>query len=204
MLKSKNIINIFILLIIVFVILLNMTFPLFYEKEVTLYSDIFNVDKYSVYAIIKAESNFNKNAISEKNAKGLMQLLDQTAEEIFDELNVSEEYRDLYNPESNIMAGTYYFSRLLELFDNNEEKAIAAYNSGMGNVREWINREGEFRDNILFEETSNYLTKVETYKFVYHTLYETLKLGFLTLPDIFVNLYLLIRNFIKYFRRLFV
>lgn len=198
--RNYNIFKILMVLIIILIVFLNFNYPLFYNEEVELYSEIFQVDKYLIYSIIKAESNFDKNATSEKNAKGLMQLLDSTAEEIFIELKVSDEYRDLYNPESNIMAGTYYISKLLDNYGD-YDKAVAAYNSGIGNVNQWNMAEGDFRDNILFKETENYLNKVERFHKTYKFLYKTLSLSFLTLPDIFVKFKVFIQKIFRIVRR---
>lgn len=193
--------KILLIIIVLIVMFLNFSYPQFYKEEVERYSSIFNVDKYLIFAIVKTESNFDKNATSEKNAKGLMQILDSTGEEIFNELRVADKYRDLYIPETNIMAGTYYISNLLKIYGS-YEKAIAAYNSGMGNVNQWIEKDGEFRENILFNETQNYLNRVEKYHMVYKLLYENFSLEFLLLPDIFVNFKVYIQNIFRYIRRL--
>ncbi len=200
---TKKFISLFVILLLGLVLVLNLTFPMFYKEEVELYADIFSVDKYLIYSIMKAESNFDKDATSNKGAKGLMQLLDSTSEEIFDDLNVSRDYRNLYLPESNIMAGTYYISRLLDKYDGNLQKAIAAYNSGMSNVESWENgHKNTFKENIEFKETSNYLNKVEVYHFAYKFLYEKMNLSFVLLPDFFVSIKLALINFLRSFRRM--
>lgn len=201
---NKTRLIVFILtLFLLFILSMNLSYPIFYSQEVELYSDIFGVDKFLVYSVIKAESNFDKNARSGKDAIGLMQVIESTSVEIFDKLNVSEENRNLYNPEVNIMAGTYYLSKLLELYNNDLEKVIAAYNSGMGNVNSWTDGEEEsFRDNIKFDETSKYLKKVEKNYKVYKILYEDLNLEWTSLPNIFINIRLFLRDIFRTFRRL--
>ena len=80
-------------------IILEKIYPIKYEEQVEKYSKEFGVDRLYVYAIIKAESNFNEEANSKSGAKGLMQLMDATAEDIAKELqmNTQENY-DLYHP----------------------------------------------------------------------------------------------------------
>ncbi len=82
---------------------------------------IFSVDPALIKAIIKAESNFDKRAVSYDGAKGLMQLMPLTAKE----MNVS----DPMDPEENIMGGVKYPSILLREFKD-ISLAIAAYNAG--------------------------------------------------------------------------
>ncbi len=79
-----------------------------------------------VMAVIAAESAFNPSALSAKGAIGLMQLLPETA------LDLGIE--DPWDPESNIRGGTRYLRQMLDLFGDNVELALAAYNAGPGAV----------------------------------------------------------------------
>lgn len=81
----------------------------------------FHVAPSLIKAIIKAESDFDHKAVSAKGAKGLMQLMPDTAGAM--------EVQDPYDPEENIFGGTRYFSRMLARFKN-LKKALAAYNAG--------------------------------------------------------------------------
>lgn len=203
--KSHSLVRylkIFLLLLLLFIIFLNFSYPLFYKNYVNLYSDIFEIDPYLVFSTIKAESNFDKNATSDKNAKGLMQILDETANEIFEKLKVSEEYRDLYDPEVNIMVGTYYLSELLERYDGDISKTIAAYNSGMSNVDRWSKDKEDFRDEIDFKETENYIKKVEKNYKAYNFFYGKLKLGWLAFPTFMVKVKLFFRKIVRNIKRL--
>jgi len=82
----------------------------------------FKVDPSLIKAVIKAESDFDHRAVSQKGAKGLMQLMPQTS----DAMEVSNPF----NPEENIFGGTHYLSLLLERFKNDKNLALAAYNAG--------------------------------------------------------------------------
>lgn len=144
-------------------IILKIYYQVKYEDIINRYSEEYDVDKYLVLAIIKNESNFNKNSTSNKDAKGLMQLLDSTAKELAKELEIKDEI-NLFDEEINIRIGTYYISKLLKYY-NNLYLAISAYNAGMGNVNRWIEddiikNDGSNIENIPYKETENYLRKV--------------------------------------------
>lgn len=82
----------------------------------------YEIDFALVKAMIRAESGFNPNAISRKGAKGLMQLMPETALR----MNVS----NIFNPKENIEGGVRYLKYLLSLFNNDVRLSLAAYNAG--------------------------------------------------------------------------
>ena len=157
-------------------IIMKKIYPLKYSEYVEKYSKEYDIDPYMVYAIIKAESNFNENAKSASNAVGLMQIMEATAIETANkmDLNVTEE--DLFNPELNINIGLKYFSNLVNKYNDNYYLAIIAYNAGIGNVDKWIT-DGTIKEdasdieNVPFKETNNYVRKIlrdyEIYKDLY-------------------------------------
>ena len=177
---------IILILIIVFIVnnidfkklksdIFKMIYPTEYSTYVEKYSAKYDVDKYLIYAIIKAESNFDENAVSNRGAKGLMQLMYSTAEEVASklELNVTEE--NIMDPDININLGTKYISILLQKYDD-IGLALCAYNAGSGNVDKWIEdgvlqKDGSDIENIPFAETNNYVRKIlRDYK-IYKELY---------------------------------
>lgn len=81
----------------------------------------YQVDSALLHAVISAESGYNSVAVSNKGAAGLMQLMPETARR-YGVMNSLD-------PEQNIRGGTKYLSDLLQLFDNNLELAVAAYNA---------------------------------------------------------------------------
>ena len=105
-----------------------------YSEYVEKYAEENEVDPLLIYAIIKAESNFDDDAVSNKGAMGLMQLMDNTAKEVAtNELMEYTSNETLYNPEKNIQIGVKYYANLKEIFGN-DMIALAAYNAGMGTV----------------------------------------------------------------------
>jgi hypothetical protein len=107
-------------------------------------SDRFDVPERLVRAVIRAESDFDPDAVSHAGAKGLMQLMPETA----NDLGVT----DPFDPRQNIMGGTRYLRMLLDRYDGDRELALAAYNWGMGNL--------ERNPDPLPDETVNYVRKI--------------------------------------------
>jgi len=89
----------------------------------------YNVDAELIASIIAAESNFDPKAISRRNARGLMQLLPQTAARLG--------VRNIFDPAENIDAGTHYLSDLLTLYKNDLALTLAAYNAGPLRVQQY-------------------------------------------------------------------
>ena len=146
-------------------IVMKRIYPLKYSEYVEKYAEEYNIDKYLVYAIIKEESNFEENAKSTSNAVGLMQIMQPTALETANKIELDIAEGDLFNPELNIRLGLKYFTSLLEKYKNNYNLAIVAYNAGIGNVDKWI-KEGTIKEdgsnieNVPFKETNNYVRKI--------------------------------------------
>lgn len=157
-------------------ILMKKLYPIKYSEYVEKYAREYNIDKYMVYAIIKAESNFDEKAKSESNAIGLMQIMETTAIETASKMELEITEEDLFNPEINIKIGLNYFAYLVEQYNNNYALAIVAYNAGIGNVDKWIENgtikpDGTDIENVPFKETNNYVRKIlRDYK-IYKELY---------------------------------
>ena len=159
-------------------IILQKIYPKKYSEYVEKYAQEFNVDPLLIFSMIKAESNFKEKAKSSSGAKGLMQLMEATANEIADKIDeplVEEE--SLLEPEKNILIGTKYYSELLKNFDGNMLLAITAYNAGMGNVNQWIRdgiikADGSDIENIPYKETNMYVRKIINNYRMYQIIYE--------------------------------
>lgn len=154
-------------------------YSLKYQNYVVYYAKEYGVDPYLVFAVIKVESNFKSNAISSKNAIGLMQILPETGEWIAKKIGIKNYSNNmLFEPKYNIQMGTWYLSYLLKNFNGNMQLAIAAYNGGSGNVDAWLkdkkfSKDGKQLHAVPFPETNRYIKKVlavyQMYKFIYET-----------------------------------
>lgn len=158
-------------------ILLKFIYPVKYEKYVFEYAKMYGVDPYLVFAIIKAESGFNPDAVSHRNAKGLMQITDGTGRWAVEKIGLKGDHNKIvYDPEKNIQIGCWYLRWLIDNLDD-IELVIAAYNGGIGNIKEWLKNSdlsssGLTLDKIPFKETEKYLKKVKNYYYVYLKLYK--------------------------------
>ena len=152
-------------------VLIYKVYPLEYEDYIVEYSEEYDLDPYLVCAMIKAESSFNPEAVSGDNAMGLMQLMHDTAQDIANRVGI-EDFSDdmLFDPETNIRLGCAYMQYLSGLFDGNMDYVIAAYNWGLGNVREWVKTDPKL-ENIPAAETEKYLKKVKAFYEIYQSLY---------------------------------
>ncbi len=157
-------------------IIMKKMYPLKYSEYVEKYANEYDIDSYMVYAIIKVESNFNENAKSTSNAVGLMQIMENTAMEIANKMNLNVSEQDLFTPDLNIKIGLKYFKDLLNKYNNNYNLAIIAYNAGIGNVDKWI-ADGVIKpdasdvENVPFRETNNYVRKILRDYDIYKKLY---------------------------------
>ena len=135
-----------------------------YSEYVTKYAEQYGVEENLIYALIKAESNFNPDAVSHQNAKGLMQLMQSTAEDLAKKSKINLNNENILEPEVNIQLGTQYIASLLNKYDC-VEVALAAYNAGSGNVDKWISAgkikaDGSDIENIPYKETNTYVRKI--------------------------------------------
>jgi soluble lytic murein transglycosylase-like protein len=106
----------------------------------------YRMDADLILSVIAAESNFDAKAVSKKNARGLMQLLPETAARFG--------VHDIFDPQENIDAGTHYLSDLLQHYHNDLALALAAYNAGPERVQ-------QFGRVPPYPETVSYLRRVK-------------------------------------------
>lgn len=118
------------------------------EAEIESAATHHNIDSNLVRAVIRAESNYRHDAVSRAGAMGLMQLMPGTA--------ASLGITNPFDIRQNINGGTAYLRRMLDMFDQDLDLALAAYNAGQGNVR----RHGGIPP---FRETLNYIPRVQQY-----------------------------------------
>lgn len=121
-------------------------------------------------AIARQESEFNPQAVSRANARGLMQLLPSTARKVARQLEMDYRLDALFDPATNLQLGSHYLHDLLSRFDRQAILAIAGYNAGPNRSRQWVERFGKpgsnlartlkFMELIPFGETRNYVQRV--------------------------------------------
>lgn len=172
------------LLILTFVLLvitsphwLTILYPLPHRELVKSASEKYQVDPYLVFAIVRVESKFNRQAKSTAGATGLMQIMPKTGEWIALKMDIkSYQPEMLTQPDYNISMGTWYLSNLDHEFDQRLPLVVAAYNAGRGNVRQWmVNGEWdgtlENVEDIPYKETRQYVVNViKTYQ-IYQAIY---------------------------------
>ena len=163
--KWLIIFTILVLIVIVAVPIKKQMTKILYKKEyaeyVNKYAEEYGVEKNLVYALIKAESNFNPKAISHQNANGLMQLMYPTAEELANKCQIKLTKENILDPDININLGTQYIAILLDKYEC-VELALAAYNAGSD---KWIKKgiiksDGSNIENIPYKETNMYVRKI--------------------------------------------
>jgi len=110
-------------------------------------SSRYSVDADLITSVIAVESNFNPKAISRRNARGLMQLLPETAARLG--------VQNIFDPGENIDAGTHYLRDLLRLYRNDLALTLAAYNAGPQRVHQY----GQVPP---FAETQSYVRRVRS------------------------------------------
>jgi soluble lytic murein transglycosylase-like protein len=108
----------------------------------------YNLSPELIRAVIRAESNFQADAVSSAGAKGLMQLMPETAKE----LGVTNPF----DIQQNIDGGARYLRQMLDRFGGDLKRALAAYNAGPGAVE-------QFNGDVPFIETRQYVQRVLRY-----------------------------------------
>jgi hypothetical protein len=118
-----------------------------YDRIIERYADQYKIDATLVRAVIQVESDFNPQCVSHKGARGLMQLMPETARRY----GVSR----IHDPEQNIAGGIQYLSYLMTLFREDLPRVLAAYNAGEGAVL-------KYGGIPPYEETTQYVRRAMT------------------------------------------
>ena len=152
---------------------LALRFPVNYLTQVESNAYRQNLDPAIVFGLIRQESMLDKNAQSAAGAKGLMQIMPKTGQQIARSLGEPwQAENSLFNPDINIKYGAFYYKQLLNRFDGHFALATAAYNAGPNQVIKWLPDNGPvpadvWIETIPFKETRKYVTSVLSYSIIY-------------------------------------
>lgn len=155
------------------------THPMKYTEFVEKYAAEFEVDEYLIYAVIKTESGYDPDAVSNVGARGLMQIMEPTFDWIKYRLGDDESvtYDSMYDPETNIRYGSYLIGYLMRYYGV-QDVAVCAYHAGIGNVDSWLENEEYSTDGVNLlkiptSDTAHYLDKINNAVKNYIKLYKT-------------------------------
>jgi len=139
-------------------------YPVLYPEYIFPYAERYQVDPYLVAAVIRAESRFSHTAESGSGAKGLMQIMPDTAKWAAEQLKLDYDQEMLFDPEYNIRIGCWYLGQLFHNFQGNLVVVLASYNAGSGRVQQWLKQLPEgttyLIEDIPYQETKQYVKKV--------------------------------------------
>ena len=136
------------------------------------------VDPRFVLSIARQESRFQADAKSVAAARGMMQFIASTANEIAAQLKLQNfQQDDLYNPDTSIRFGSQYLANLFQQFPNQPQAVAGSYNGGADNLARWIarshaNEADRYVPEIGFSQTKDYVYKVLTNYWNYQRLYD--------------------------------
>ena len=152
---------------------LALRFPVNYLSQVQNNAYLQNLDPAIIFGLIRQESMLDKNARSAVGARGLMQIMPETGQQIARNLNEPwQAENSLFNPDVNIKYGAFYYKQLLNRFDGHFALATAAYNAGPNRVVKWLPNARPvpadvWIETIPFKETRKYVTSVLSYAIIY-------------------------------------
>jgi soluble lytic murein transglycosylase len=153
-------------------------FPVMYRAELLRAAKKFDIDPRFVLGIMKQESSFRASAKSPAGARGLLQLVFDTALKYNKAAGYPNMHPDdLYRPATNIAIGSAYIGDLKTQFGGMYEAIAASYNAGEDNAARWLARTkpkdaGIFASEVGFAETKNYVAKVMNNYRTYRELYD--------------------------------
>jgi soluble lytic murein transglycosylase len=155
-------------------------YPLAYWDIIKKQAVQHNLDPLLVAAIIRQESAYDPEAVSSANAKGLMQIIPKTGKRVASKIGLKNfKTSQLYDPDINILLGTTYLAELLEKYNGNLYRSLAAYNAGPDATNKWWPEKGEVDhevivENITYRATRNYVKRILRNQYHYSTLYSDL------------------------------
>jgi soluble lytic murein transglycosylase len=150
-------------------------YPIYYDEIILAEAAGRGLDPALIVALIRQESLFETSAESPVGARGLMQIMPATGERIRQQSDLGNFGVDqLWTPYVNIKFGSWYLKRQLELFNDNQFAALAAYNAGSNNVAGWLQVSDDldiFVESIAFRESRTYIRRIYENLAAYRRLY---------------------------------
>jgi soluble lytic murein transglycosylase len=153
-------------------------FGTYFSELVLPQAEAYDLHPFLMFSVIRQESFFEGFAVSGAGARGLMQFMPATGQERASRLGWPANYTDsdLYRPIVSIRFGADYLNFTRSYLDDDLHGALAAYNAGPGNAREWKNLAGDdpdlFYEIIRFEETRTYVRSIYEVFSIYRRLYD--------------------------------
>ena len=151
--------------------------PLYYSELIEENAAIYELDPALVAAVILCESSFDPSAESRVGARGLMQLMPDTADWVAGKVNEPDySFDKLYTPDVGVRFGSWYLGYLSRRFEGDIKKMVCAYHAGQGNVDAWLRNpeysaDGVTLDVIPTNDTRRYATRVMNAHLVYQKYY---------------------------------
>ncbi|MEO8396860.1 MAG: lytic transglycosylase domain-containing protein, partial [Chloroflexota bacterium] len=156
--------------------ILRLAFPIRYADLLVPLAQQNGLDPLLVAALVRQESSFDPTVVSVANARGLMQFVPATAQDMADQLAWPDyTLDDLYRPIVSISFGTHYLSAMRDYQDGSDVGALLSYNAGPGIAKQWLNNAGSdleaLYETIDYSESRSYLDLIYTNHFIYQQLY---------------------------------
>jgi soluble lytic murein transglycosylase len=155
-------------------------YPLTYGDEIRACARETGLPANLIAGIIRQESAFDPRATSPVGARGLMQLMPDTAREMSRKVGFAYSPAGLYDPTTSVHLGATYFRELLNDFGGNVELALAGYNGGPNRIQRLWTESGpnprldDFLETLSLDESRNYVKRILVLADSYRQLYPSL------------------------------
>ena len=154
--------------------LLKLYYPRYFYDFVKFYSNEYNLSESLLFALIRNESYFDKNAFSKVGASGLTQLMPATASDVARKLRLQN--FNLRDARTNINLGAFYLSDMIRLFESSIMLSVISYNTGRRRILNWLDEYTNVPMDIWiemlpYEESREYGKKLLRNTFIYDLLY---------------------------------
>jgi soluble lytic murein transglycosylase len=158
--------------------MVELLYPVPFRESLIKHAGSRGVDPRFILSIARQESRFQSDAKSVAAARGMMQFIASTANEIAAQLNLANfNQDDLYNADTAILFGSQYLANLFKQFPDQPQAVAGSYNGGADNLARWISRSrsneaDRYVPEIGFTQTKDYVYKVLANFWTYQRLYD--------------------------------